>query len=284
MSGIFGILNRNGTPVNPADLSGMHETFAQWFDEDRGQWVDRNIGLGHTMQWNTPESSLEKLPRCEGELGSRLVITSHTRLDNRKELIDKLGIRRPIGSVPDSELILASYRRWGEDCPAHLLGDFAFAIWDEQSSRLFCGRDHMGIQPLFYRIVNSQFIFANNIEPLVQGSFPAPRLKQETVAKFLRDGENYSASDTFFDNVFQLPPGSFLIADVSGVMVKQYWSLERTQPFKLNGIDDYCEMLLELLTDAVSSRLRSQYPVGAHLSGGIDSSGIVACAGSAGGT
>ena len=205
MSGIFGVFNRNRAPVNPAELAGMHAIYAQWFDEDRGQWIDGNIGLGHTMQWNTPESSLEKLPAEQGERGSRLVITSHTRLDNREELIDKLNMRKPIDTVADSELILAAYRKWREECPRHLLGDFAFRIWDEGSRRLFCARDHMGIQPLFYRAVNSQFTFANNIEPLVKGCFSSPQLKLETVAKFLRDGENYSATDTFFEEVFQLP-------------------------------------------------------------------------------
>lgn len=280
MSGIFGIFNRNRAPVNPAELAGMHAIYAQWFNEDRGQWLEGNIGLGHTMHWNTPESSLEKLPAVQGEPGSRLVITSHTRLDNRTELVDQLKIRKPIASVTDSELILAAYRKWQEDCPKHLLGDFAFAIWDERSSRLFCARDHMGIQPLFYRIVNSQFTFANNIEPLVQGCFPRPKLKRETIAKFLRDGENYSAADTFFDGVFQLPAGSYLTVDASNVTVIPYWSLHGVQPLNLGSIDDYSEMLLALLQDSVCCRLHSLYPLGAHLTGGLDSSGIVACAGS----
>lgn len=282
MSGIFGVFNRNRAPVNPAELAGMHAIYAQWFDEDRGQWIDGNIGLGHTMQWNTPESSLEKLPAEQGERGSRLVITSHTRLDNRKELIGKLNIRKPIESVADSELILAGYQKWREECPRHLLGDFAFAIWDERSNRLYCARDHMGIQPLFYRTVNSQLAFANNIEPLVQGCFSPPQLKQETIARYLRDGENYSATDTFFEGVFQLPPGSYLIADAAGVTVSQYWSLQEVPPLTLGSIDEYSEMLLELLRDSVRCRLRSQHRTGAHLSGGLDSSAIVACAGAMG--
>lgn len=282
MSGIYGVYKRNRAPVNPGELGSMHAVYAAWFNEDRGQWIEGNVGLGHTMQWNTPESKLENLPAVAGETGSRLVITAHTRLDNRQELIDKLGIRKPVESVTDSELILASYRKWREDCLKHLLGDFAFAIWDERASRLFCARDHMGIQPLFYRTVNSQFIFANNIEPLVQDCFASPRVKQETVAKYLRDGENYSACDTFFDDVFQLPAGNYLTADESGVIVKQYWSLHEVQPLKLVRLEDYSELLLELLKEAIRCRLRSQYPLGAHLSGGLDSSAIVACAGTMG--
>jgi asparagine synthase (glutamine-hydrolysing) len=283
MTTFFGMIDFSGRPLEQASVEAMRDaTRANPGDVERA-WHDKNAALGCNLRWITPESESETLPLARQAPGGSRVITACARIDNRKELGDKLGISANAAKgVSDSEFILRAYEKWGDSCVDHLLGDFAFAILDSAAGRLFCARDHMGIQPLFYRKIATQLVFANSLEPLILDCFPATVLKNETVARYLRDGENYSPTDTFFENIFQLPPGSFLVADATGVAVKRYWSLEQVPPLRLDGIDDYCEMLFELLKDSVRSRLRSQYRMGAHLSGGLDSASIVACAGTMG--
>ena len=101
------------------------------------------------MLHTTPESLYEKLPQQDDEAG--LVITADARIDNRDELFDALGIPNPDRpTMPDSALILKAYRKWGQDCPNHLLGAFAFTIWDKKEQSLFCARDQMGFKPFYY--------------------------------------------------------------------------------------------------------------------------------------
>jgi len=114
-----------------------------------GAWHDGPVALGHRMLWTTPESLHEQQPTVNS--AADLVITADARIDNRKELIDLLRpARMSPNPITDSELILAAYERWGHDCPEHLAGDFAFAIWDRRNRRLFCARDRFGIRPFYF--------------------------------------------------------------------------------------------------------------------------------------
>jgi asparagine synthase (glutamine-hydrolysing) len=102
MSGVYGVLQFNGAPVDQAVLSAMHAVYAQWFNDHHGTWLVQGVGLGHTQRWNTPESRLEKLPEVEGPPGDRLVITADARLDNRSELIAALGLTAPPATITDT--------------------------------------------------------------------------------------------------------------------------------------------------------------------------------------
>src|SRR5690349_3439820 len=124
----------------------MLAALAQRGPDGAGQWIAGAAGLGQRMLWTTPESLHESQP-LRNRRGD-LVLTTDARLDNRPELIAALGLgNRPPGQLSDGELLLAAYERWGEQCPGHLLGDFAFAIWDERRRILFAARDHLGIKP-----------------------------------------------------------------------------------------------------------------------------------------
>ena len=138
MSGIFGIYNRNGDPVSPEIVEKILAALSSWKPDDSGTWINGPVALGHTMLWNTPESKLERLPHST----ENLCITIDARLDNREELVGKLEMySRPLEKITDSDLVLAAYSKWGEGCPQHLLGDFAFAIWDGNDNKLFCARE-----------------------------------------------------------------------------------------------------------------------------------------------
>src|SRR5262249_21169187 len=161
MSGIFGIHFLNGAPVSDPQLKRMSGLLAHRGPDGEGRWCDHSVGLGHRMLCTTPEAITEQVPLVD-RAGS-LVITADARLDNRVELISALGVS---ANSSDGELILAAYRKWGEACPEHLLGDFAFAIWDARDQSLFCARDHFGVRPFYYYLSQSIFVFATEIKAL----------------------------------------------------------------------------------------------------------------------
>jgi asparagine synthase (glutamine-hydrolysing) len=149
MSAIFGIFNLDGKPVKLENLERMQQAMAYWGPDGSGVWCEGPVGLGHLMLHNTPESLYETLP-LQSETGE-LILTAGARLDNRDELFRVLKVSpSERASLPDSALILRAYQKWGADCPTHLLGDWAFALWDARHRRLFIARDHYGNTGLYY--------------------------------------------------------------------------------------------------------------------------------------
>lgn len=148
MSGIVGILNRDGAPVDRDLLAKMTGFMAFRGPDAQETWIDGNAGFGHTLLRTTWESEREKQP-CT--LEGQVWITADARIDRREELIQELQAagRHPCKGATDPELILHAYHAWNEQCLEHLLGDFSFAIWDGRARRLFCARDHFGIKPFY---------------------------------------------------------------------------------------------------------------------------------------
>ena len=126
MSAITGIFCRDGRKVKPELIKKVNDSLSHRGPDGSAIWLNGSVGLGHQMMWTTQESLNEKLPFEEGGL----VITADARIDNRKELSEKLHVKNN-EDVSDSYFILKAYEMWGENCPEHLLGDFAFAIWDK---------------------------------------------------------------------------------------------------------------------------------------------------------
>jgi asparagine synthase (glutamine-hydrolysing) len=241
-----------------------------------GTWSEGPVGVGHRMLWTTPESLREKLPLVE-KSGS-LVITADARLDNRDELIASLGLGgRPREVVADSELILGAYKRWGEHCPERLLGDFAFAIWDRRRQKLFCARDHMGVKPFYYHLSDRAFVFASEIKALLCVAEVPRQLNEVRVADYLMETVEDKES-TFYEGVLRLPPAHSMNVGREEVSVRTYWALDPSREVRLRSDEEYAEVYRELFTEAVRCRLRSAFPVGSLLSGGLDSSSIVCVA------
>lgn len=274
MSGIFGIFNRDGRPVEMGIVNAMLDTASSWQPDDSGIWAGDAVAFGHAMLWNTPESRHEHLPREHGHLA----ITMDARLDNREELAKKLRIfDRLTEEVTDSDLIIMAYREWGEECPAYLLGDFAFAIWDERRQQLFCARDHVGIKPLFYYNDEVRFIFANFIEALLAHPGIDRRINEKQVACYLR-AEDHLHNLTFFEHIHRLPPATSMVVSRGEMSTNRYWFPEHPLPVRLATPQAYANRLEELLVQAVRARLRTAYPVTTHLSGGLDSSSVATIA------
>jgi asparagine synthase (glutamine-hydrolysing) len=144
----------------------MKQAMAYWGPDGSEMWSEGAIGLGHLLLYNTPESLYESLPLRDG--AGTLILTAGARLDNRAELFRALNIHpNEQAKMPDSALILKAYQKWGTDCPAHLLGDWAFALWDARQQRLFMARDHYGVTGLYYYRDRRRFFFASSLKGLL---------------------------------------------------------------------------------------------------------------------
>ena len=275
MSIFFGIFNRDGAPVAPELVSNLHTSMSCRQPDDSGEWISGVVAFGHEMIWNTPESKYEQLPLVKDSI----VITMNARIDNRDELYDILELPdTPLEEMGDSEFILAAYNKWGEDCPAHLLGDFAFAIWDGHKQEIFCARDHSGIKQLYYYLDDKLFLFGNDLRGLT--TFPGidTSLSDEALANFVGYHELRSNTLTFFSAFKKLPPAHFMIITAQNMRQSCYWRLEDAPRVILESFEQYSMKLRELLECAVSDRMRTAYPLTSHLSGGVDSSSIAVIA------
>ena len=275
MSAICGTYNLDGKPAPREGMERMLKALAHHGPDGHGTWFEGPVGLGHSMLHTTPESLYEKLPQQDDEAG--LVITADARIDNRDELFDALSIPHPARPrTPDGALILKAYCKWGEDCPNHLLGAFAFTIWDKKEQSLFCARDQMGFKPFYYYRSPRIFIFASEINGVLNVPEVPRRLNETAVAYYLVQSHE-DREITFYEGILRLPSAHTLVARRTGELKKRrYWTLEPGPRLRLSSDDEYAEALRESISTATLSRLRSAYPVGVMLSGGLDSS-AVAC-------
>jgi asparagine synthase (glutamine-hydrolysing) len=276
MSGIVGILYINSRPLDHEILDRMLESIVHRGPDGTGAWAEGPVGLGHQMFRTTPESLKENLPLVD-ENGD-FVLTADARIDNREELIKVLDFPGlPRKELTDSELILGAYKKWGEHCPKRLLGDFAFAIWDRRKQKLFCARDHMGLKPFYYHRSDRVFVFASEIKALLRVQEVPRRLNEVAVADHL--ALNVQDKEiTFYRDIFRLPPAHSMTVGREGTMVREYWALDPTRELRLSSNEEYAEAFREIFTEAVRCRLRSVFPVGSDLSGGLDSSSVTCVA------
>jgi asparagine synthase (glutamine-hydrolysing) len=218
----------------------------------------------------TPEDRYEQQPVASAD--GRLVLVSDGRLDNRPELADRLRIStHEAATLPDSTLILRAYERWGEDAPQHLIGDYAFALWDGRQQTLLLARSPLGNRPLYYYHTPRVFAFAT----MPNGLFALPWVPRRLVLENLLEP---APACTPFQGLHKLPDGHWLRVNERGLQEQLFWQLDLTRRISFKRDEEYVEAFHELLTTAVASRLRSLYPVGISLSGGLDSSTVAATA------
>ena len=274
MSGIVGIYQRDGRPVDRALLRALTH-FLAYRGPDAGEvWTGNSVGFGHTLLRTTRESLNERQP---ASLEGQFWITADARIDARSELgseLEEAGrkLRRP---VPDSELLLHAYAAWGPDCVQHLRGDFAFAVWDAREKTLFCARDHFGVKPFYYADLGELFLFSNTLNCVRLHPDVGDDLNESALGDFLLFGLNCDIATTTFRDVRRLPPAHSLTISPEGLRIARYWSAPTDGRIRYRHGDDYIEHFQILLQAAVSDRLRSdQDRAGILLSGGLDSSAI----------
>ena len=275
MSALAGLFRTDGQPVDRREIERMVAALAHRGPDGAGVWTGSAVGLGHATLWTTPESRRERLPSTDDS--GALVITADARIDNRRDLQKALGITDPSAeAMGDGELILHAYAKWGEGCPARLIGDFAFAIWDGRNQRVFCARDHIGAKPFYYYQGTGALLFASEIKALLTNPLVPYRLNPQRVADHLVAFFD-DRSSTFHRDILRLPAGHSLTVSRSDARLRPYWSLDTGRELNLGSIDSYVEAFRETFAEAVRCRLRGS-PVGCFLSGGLDTSSIVGAA------
>jgi asparagine synthase (glutamine-hydrolysing) len=276
MSGICGIANFDAAPVDQRLLSDLTAFMAYRGPDAQDIRVEGSVGFGHAMLRTTIESEHERQP---WSLDGKVWITADARIDARDELKRALeGQGR--GCPPlatDAELILHAYHAWGKDCVNHLLGDFAFAIWDAPRQELFCARDHFGVKPFFYALLGRRLVFSNTLNCVRRHPAVSTTLDDLAIADFLLFEIFHDPARTAFADIRRLPPAHCMSFSGRGLQTGRYWSLPRDARVQYRDAGDYVERFRELLGAAVADRLRAPR-AGVLMSGGLDSAAIAATA------
>jgi asparagine synthase (glutamine-hydrolysing) len=277
MSAIFGIHNTDDPQVRRLEMQHLRAHLAYRGPDTSAIWSEGHVALGCCLLQTTPESVFERMPANDD--AETCCITADVRLDNRAELTRTFGLNKhPSSKITDSELILEAYLKWGEDCPAHLLGDFAFAIWDRRTRTLFCARDQFGVKPFYYFHGRNHFAFCTCIDGLLQLDWVPRRLNEQRLASHLT---TYFADTTatFYADILRLPPAHSLRLNQNGLQFARYWKLAPDCETRFSSDGEYVEAFKSIFQEAVNCRLRTNCRPGAMLSGGLDSSSIAAMAG-----
>jgi asparagine synthase (glutamine-hydrolysing) len=278
MSGIVGMYERDGAPVDRALLHTLTHSISYCGPDDRQTWMSRAIGFGHTMLRTTHQSLHERQPAA---LGGQLWITADARIDCRDELLEGMtragGAEPAVGAITDSELILRAYATWGEACVQHLRGDFSFAIWDAPKKLLFCARDHFGVKPFYYAELGELFLFSNVLDCLRKHPDVSEELNDAAIGDFLLFGSNCEIETTIFRDIRCLPAAHAMTVSPEGLRVHRYWSAPTEGRIRYKHPEDYVEHFQILLQAAVSDRMAMDR-TGILLSGGLDSGTVAATA------
>jgi asparagine synthase (glutamine-hydrolysing) len=278
MSGIAGLFRTDGAPVGRELIGRLTRSLAFRGPDVQRVWSDGPIAFGHTLLRTTEESESEHQPfTLDGEVW----IVADARIDARAELVLKLGESPSLLRSPDVALILRAYLRWGESCVEHLLGDFAFGIWDGRTRRLFCARDHMGVKPFYYACVGPWMVFSNTLDCVRLHHAVSDKLNDLAIADFILLGFNREAATTSFADIQRLEPAHTLgcsgSRSDSAVETRRYWTLPIEDPIYYRRDREYVDQFRALLTESVSDRLRMR-KVGVFMSGGLDSPALAATA------
>lgn len=271
----MGLFNRDGRPADGRLVGRMLGAIANRGPDASRVWSSGAVALGHCLLATTPESVGEVQPHVAAEEGLSIVFDG--RIDNRQTLAEEFArARLPLAADFDAAFVLTAYRRWGVDCTAELLGDFAFAIWDEPHRRLFCARDVMAQKPFYYHHSRDLFLFASEPQALLRHPAISRRPNEGMIGECL--SVITSTADTLLADVQRLPRAHRIAVSPGGFRLDQYWEIDTARTIRYRTVDEYCEHLRALLRVVVGDRLRSSTKTGVMLSGGVDSSSIMATA------
>ena len=276
MCGICGQLRFDRRKVSSETLNKMMLKLARRGPDSNGQWINGKIGFGHQRLSVIDLSSLGSQPMIDDKLKLSLVFNG--TIYNYKSLRDQLTSKGyTFFSQSDTEVILKAYHFWGENCVKYLDGMFAFAIWDSSSHQLFVARDRMGIKPLYFNTTSEAFTFASNSQALMTQSLDKT-INPIALQQQLSLHGVVPAPNTIINGIQKLKPGTYVTIDSErNIQENTYWRPNAKRPVGNVSEEEYIERTHELLTAAVTKRMNaSDVPIGVLLSGGLDSSLIVA--------
>lgn len=277
MSGIVGIFDRDGAPVQAEQLQSLLDALPHAGPGEKIIWLGENVGLGIAPL--PPRTDVPDLTQLSDRSIEHLQIAADVRLDARSELARELATTGAQVSAitDDAQLLLYAYARWGPACVERLRGDFAFAIWDAKTLSLFCARDHFGIKPFYYARFEGIFIFSNVLNAVRRHPRVSGALNDSAVADFLLFGLNTDNATTTFADVQRLPPAHTLYVRRDSAALHGYWEVPTTGRIRYARPSDYVENFLAVWQPAVADRLDAS-ATGVLLSGGLDSAAVAATA------
>jgi asparagine synthase (glutamine-hydrolysing) len=276
MSGIAGLLRFDGRTVTRHDLGRAANALRQYGPDQSEIVANGSIGLVHVLMRMTPEDRFDRQP-WRGASGS--LITADVRLDNRDDVLARIGIpRRDAAAWADSRVLLTGWEKLGDDLWPMLRGPFAVAIWDPRSRALTLARDHLGLNVVMWHKAERFFAFATMPNGLFAFDNVPRELSEEKLADFLVLNHADHVT-TIYRNVFRVPPAHAMQVMPDGsIRQRRYWSPAEIKPVSLRSDAAYAEALRECLDLAVRRQMRSAHPIGCLLSGGLDSSSVSALA------
>ena len=270
MCGIAGIITPNAKNYSP-ELQRMTDAIAHRGPDSAHHEFLENAALGHRRLSIVDLSETGKQPMFSDTKKECIVLNGeiYGYLDLKKKYSDY-----SYRGTSDTEVILAMYQAKGKNLLEELPGMFAFAIWDENKQELFCARDRFGEKPFFYALgKNGEFIFASEIKAILASDLIKPEINQEALFHFLQYGY-VSTFQSIYSNIFTLPPAHFLLFKEGKIQQERYYSIPK-KDLQIN-LSDAKEEFSHLLKNAVQKQLIADVEVGSFLSGGLDSSTIVA--------
>ena len=276
MCGICGQFRFDSENVSSKTLTSMMSKLARRGPDSNGKWLEGKIGFGHQRLSIIDLSSHGNQPMVDDLLKLILVFngTIYNYKSLRSELIDK---GYSFFSHSDTEVIIKAYHYWGEDCVKYLDGMFAFCVWDQSNQKLFIARDRMGIKPLYYNLSNKAFTFASNSQALLTQELDKS-VNPLALQQQLSLHGVVPAPNTIINGIQKVKPATAITINTKGLLKeKTYWHPSANRSERNLSDNEYVEKAHELLTAAVTKRMdAADVPIGVLLSGGLDSSLLVA--------
>ena len=272
MCGISGILNiKNDKPVLAEDIRKMNDMMRHRGPEAEGVFINENLGLGHRrLKIIDIEGGIQPMHSED----QSITVVFNGEIYNFKEIKKDLEEKgHQFKSHSDTEVIIYAYLEYGEKCVDHFRGMFGIAIYDKRHKRIFIIRDRLGIKPLYYYKDESQFIFASEIKPILEIIKHKPDVNLASL-DFYMDVGYTPGEETLFSGIKKLKPGHTLLIENNNFIFNCYWDLENTETNDI-PFEQAKSEFEQILRESIDLRLISDVPLGAFLSGGLDSSAIV---------
>jgi asparagine synthase (glutamine-hydrolysing) len=273
MCGITGKLTYDAEPVAPELLEAMTQAVAHRGPDSAGYYYGEGVGLGH-RRLSIIDLATGDQPLTNEDQSVWVVFNG--------EIYNFAGVRKELEAEghrfrtrSDTEVIVHGYEQWGADCVDRFRGMFAFAVWDVRARRLLLARDRLGVKPLFYAHTANALIFGSEIKSILHDPAVSREWRADALDAYLTL-EYVPGPATMYTHVHKLPAGHILISERGQIQTRQYWDLQFTGDGHPACEEEYLEQLEGLLRESVSMRLMSDVPLGAFLSGGIDSTTVAA--------
>lgn len=280
MCGIAGQINFDGNPVDPSIIKKMTDSIAHRGPDGEGQWIERNIGLGHRRLAIIDTSDAGKQPMISAD--QRYILTYNGEVYNFQELkLELQALGYHFSSQTDSEVVLASLAEWKEEALIKFNGMFALAFWDRKEKNILLARDRFGIKPLYYNQNDKSFLFGSEQKAIFQQPAFDRKINKKALLEYFTF-QNIFTDQTLTQGIQILPAGHYAklsLLDKKPTLKKTcYWDLRFAEPEKPASEEDYVEELDRLFKQSVQRQLVSDVELGAYLSGGMDSGSITAIA------